>query len=81
MDIAYGCFSQIFTSHPVTELRVVYSDNGMDNYTQSGAEVKQEGFYAIGFRHGLGGGITMAGGIGRSTLGNTVGDLGVIFNF
>ena len=79
-DTAYGASAK-FHVNPVTELRIVYSDNGMDNYMKSGAKVKQGGLYAIGFRHGLGGGITMAGGIGHSTLGNTVGDLGVIFNF
>lgn len=54
-----------------TELRFVYADNGAAMNAET---------YGIGFIHGLGGGVSLRGGIGE-TGGNTVADLGVVFNF
>ncbi len=54
-----------------TSIRAMFSDGGSATDTAFG----------LGFRHGLGGGVTLAGGVGQNTSGNTVGDLGVVFNF
>jgi len=54
-----------------TELRFVYADNGAAMNAET---------YGIGFIHGLGGGVSLRGGIGE-TGGNTIADLGVVFNF
>ncbi|WP_420004304.1 porin [Arenibacterium sp. LLYu02] len=54
-----------------TSIRAMFSDGG--NATDTA--------FGIGFRHGLGGGVTLAGGVGQNTVGNTVADLGVVFNF
>ena len=69
---AYG-FSVKYDIGAATEIRFVYS-NGDDNAAGKDDE------YAIGFRHSLGGGVTLAGGIGDDQ-GTTKADLGVIFNF
>lgn len=79
-DTSYGA-SVKYDVGAATELRAVYSDNGMDNFTLAGVDVKQDATYAVGVRHSLGGGVTLAGGVGQNVFGNTVGDLGVIFNF
>ncbi|KIC49926.1 porin [Tateyamaria sp. ANG-S1] len=55
-----------------TEIRFAFSDSGLDN---------EDEVVAIGFRHSLGGGVSLRGGIGENTSGNTVADLGVVFNF
>ncbi len=55
-----------------TEIRFAFSDSGLD---------AEDEVVAIGFRHGLGGGVSLRGGIGQNTAGNTIADLGVIFNF
>ncbi|NIZ12976.1 porin [Phaeobacter sp. HF9A] len=54
-----------------TSLRAMVSDGG--NATDTA--------FGVGFRHGLGGGVTLAGGVGSNTAGNTQADLGVVFNF
>ena len=54
-----------------TELRFVYADNGAAMNAET---------YGIGFIQGLGGGVSLRGGIGESG-GNTIADLGVVFNF
>ena len=48
------------------------ADNGMDADDET---------VAIGFRHSLGGGVSFRGGVGQNTSGDTVADLGLIFNF
>lgn len=55
-----------------TEIRFAFADNGVSADDET---------IAIGFRHALGGGVSLQGGIGQNTAGNTVADLGVIFNF
>lgn len=79
-DISYGA-SVKYDVGAATEIRAVYSDNGMDDFTLAGINVNQDATYAVGVRHSLGGGVTLAGGVGQNVFGNTVGDLGVIFNF
>jgi outer membrane protein OmpU len=68
---SYG-FSVKYDIGAATEVRFVYSESGDDGDDTDG--------YGIGFRHGLGGGVTLAGGIGDNG-GTTTADLGVVFNF
>ena len=70
-DTMYG-FSVKYDVSDATEIRFAFSDSGLD---------AEDEVVAIGFRHGLGGGVSLRGGIGQNTSGNTVADLGVIFNF
>ena len=55
-----------------TELRFAVSDSGV-----AGADTA----YGVGFRHSLGGGVSLQGGVGEDNAGNSRGDLGVVFNF
>lgn len=55
-----------------TEVRLAVSDTGND---------ADDTAYGLGFRHSLGGGVRLQGGVGENNVGNTVGDIGVIFNF
>jgi len=55
-----------------TELRFAVSDSGA-----AGADTA----YGVGFRHSLGGGVSLQGGVGEDNAGNSRGDLGVVFNF
>ena len=68
---SYG-FSVKYDIGAATDIRFVYSESGNNGANTDG--------YGIGFRHGLGGGVTLAGGIGDNG-GNTTADIGVIFNF
>ena len=70
-DTSYG-FSVKYDVSAATDIRFAFSDNGVDADDEA---------YGIGFRHSLGGGVSLRGGIGQNTGGNTVADLGVIFNF
>lgn len=70
-DTAYGVSAK-YDVGAATEIRFAYSDNG-DGTNNSDA-------YGIGFRHSLGGGVSLQGGVGE-VAGDTVADLGVIFNF
>ena len=70
-ETMYG-FSVKYDVSDATEIRFAFSDSGLD---------AEDEVIAIGFRHGLGGGVSLRGGIGQNTSGNTVADLGVIFNF
>ena len=54
-----------------TQLVAVYSDTGIGDIDDT---------YGIGFKHDLGGGVSLRGGIGENA-GRTTGDLGVVFNF
>lgn len=78
-DISYGA-SINYDIGAATSLRAVYSDNGIDNGSVGDFDFGRP-TYAVGARHSLGGGVTLAGGIGQNTNKNIVGDLGVIFNF
>ena len=55
-----------------TSIRALVADGGV-----TGADTA----YGIGFRHGLGGGVTLAGGVGSDSSSNTKADLGVSFSF
>ena len=55
-----------------TSIQAVVNDNGVDG---------DDTAYGVGFRHDLGGGVSLRGGIGNNNSDNTVADLGVIFNF
>ncbi len=70
VDPAFG-FSVKYDVGAATEIRFIYNDNG---------GVGNSDEYAIGFRHSLGGGVSLQGGIGDDQ-GTTKADLGVIFNF
>lgn len=70
-DTAYGA-SVAVPVGAATDIRFVVSDNGADD---------NEVAYAVGFRHSLGGGVRLQGGIGENSDGRAQGDLGVIFNF
>ena len=70
-DTAYG-ISGKFDLGESTEIRALYNDTGIDGVSEQ---------YGVGFRHGLGGGVTIAGGVGRNAVKDTVADLGVQFNF
>ncbi len=70
-DVSYGA-SLDYDVSAATSIRFVVADGGNDaNDTAVG----------IGFRHSLGGGVTLAGGVGQNAGGNTVADLGVSFSF
>ena len=71
VDTRYGA-SVKYDVSDATEIRFVFADSGVDSNDET---------VAIGFRHSLGGGVSLRGGIGQNTGGNTVADLGVIFNF
>lgn len=71
-DTGYG-FSVKYDVGAATEIRFAYS-NDRD-------VVGQDDVVAIGFRHSLGGGVSLQGGVGQNSSGNTIADLGVIFNF
>ncbi|MEP0504701.1 MAG: porin [Paracoccaceae bacterium] len=70
-DVSYGG-SLDYDLSAATSIRFVVADGGNDaNDTVVG----------IGARHSLGGGVTLAGGVGQNSSGNTVADLGVTFSF
>ena len=71
-DTAYG-LSVKYDVGAATEIRFAYS-NDRD-------VVGRDDVIAIGFRHSLGGGVSLRGGIGQNSAGGTTADLGVIFNF
>lgn len=70
-DTAFGA-SINYEVSSATSIRAMVSTGGDD---------ANDTAYGLGFRHGLGGGVTFAGGVGSNTAGNTVADLGVVFNF
>ncbi|MEX0310922.1 MAG: porin [Tateyamaria sp.] len=74
-DVAYG-FSVSYDVGAATEIRFAVSDGGADV-----AGVSDDTAVGIGFRHSLGGGVTLAGGVGQGTAGQTLADLGVSFSF
>ncbi|MEP2891657.1 porin [Tateyamaria sp.] len=70
-DATFG-FSLDYDVSAVTSIRFAASTGGDDDSDTS---------YGIGATHSLGGGVTLAGGIGSNSSGNTVADLGVTFGF
>ncbi|MEO9649515.1 MAG: porin [Roseobacter sp.] len=70
-DVSYGG-SVLIPVGAATEIRVAVADNGV-----SGDDTA----YGIGFRHSLGGGVSLRGGVGENNEGNSTADLGVIFDF
>ncbi|GGX40911.1 porin [Tateyamaria omphalii] len=70
-DTAYGVSAK-YDVGAATEIRFAYSDTG--------AAGDDTDAYGIGFRHSLGGGVSLQGGVGE-VAGNTVADLGVRFDF
>lgn len=70
-DTKYGVSAK-YDVGAATEIRFAFADNGVDTDDET---------IAIGFRHSLGGGVSLRGGVGQNTDGDTVADLGVIFNF
>ncbi|MEM6371243.1 MAG: porin [Pseudomonadota bacterium] len=69
-DTSYG-FSVKYDIGAATEIRFAFSDSGAPGNSDA---------YGIGFRHSLGGGVSLRGGIGDNS-GITTADLGVIFDF
>ncbi|WP_299722094.1 porin [uncultured Tateyamaria sp.] len=74
-DVAYGA-SVTYDVGAATELRFVVSGGGADV-----VDVSDDTAYGLGFRHSLGGGVSLRGGIGSNTAGLTQADLGVFFSF
>ncbi|WP_299044860.1 porin [uncultured Tateyamaria sp.] len=70
-DTSYG-FSVKYDVGAATEIRFAFADAG------DGAADEES--YGIGFRHSLGGGVSLRGGVGE-IQGDTFADLGVVFNF
>lgn len=70
-DVAFGA-SVNYEVSSATSIRAMVSTGGDD---------ANDTAYGLGFRHGLGGGVTLAGGVGSDTASNTRADLGVVFNF
>ncbi|WP_299147137.1 porin [uncultured Tateyamaria sp.] len=70
-DTSYG-FSVKYDVGASTDIRFAFADSGNDADDET---------VAIGFQHGLGGGVSLRGGVGQATDGDTVADLGVVFNF
>lgn len=70
-DAAFGG-SVVVPIGAATDIRLAVADGGI-----SGTDTA----YGVGFRHNLGGGVSMRGGFGENALGYGVGDLGVIFDF
>ncbi|CUH79338.1 Porin [Tritonibacter multivorans] len=70
-DVAYGLYGAYSVSS-ATDITAVFSGGGADG---------DDDAYGLGFKHGLGGGVSLRGGVGQNTSGNTVADLGVRFDF
>ncbi|WP_299650355.1 porin [uncultured Tateyamaria sp.] len=70
-DTSYG-FSVKYDVGAATEIRFAFADTGIDG---------DDEVYGIGFRHSLGGGVSLQGGVGELADGDTFADLGVVFNF
>ncbi len=70
-EIAYGV-SVAYDISSATTLTAVIADSGVDALDE---------VYGVGFKHSLGGGVTLRGGVGQETDGDTLADLGVRFDF
>ena len=71
-DTAFGGYLS-YDVGAATEIRFAFSDGGAAANTDTSV--------GIGVRHSLGGGVTLAGGIGQNAQGNSIADLGVTFSF
>ncbi|MEL6465902.1 MAG: porin [Pseudomonadota bacterium] len=72
-DTSYG-FSVKYDVGAATEIRFAFADSGVTG------DSSDDQTYGIGFRHSLGGGVSLQGGIGE--IGDdSFADLGVVFNF
>ncbi len=73
-ELFYGLsFSYDISS--ATQIQAVFADGGEDTATTS------DTVFGIGFKHNLGGGVSLRGGIGQEDDGLTRADLGVRFDF
>ncbi|MGA9411616.1 MAG: porin, partial [Roseobacter sp.] len=70
-DVAYG----ISGSYPVGAATDITAS------IAGGGENDLDTAFGIGFDHSLGGGVNLKGMAGQDAFGNTIADLGVIFNF
>jgi outer membrane protein OmpU len=70
-ELSYGVSGQYLVG-AATRIVASLAAGGADNLRNA---------YAVGFRHDLGGGVRLAGMAGRNEEGDTVGDLGVRFDF
>lgn len=76
-DVNYG-LSVNYALSDATDIRFVIAGGGGN---PDGSDDGDDTSYGIGFRHSLGGGVTLAGGVGQNSFGNTAADLGVSFSF
>ncbi|MBT8153495.1 porin [Epibacterium ulvae] len=72
-DLFYG-LSFSYDVSSATQLRAVIADGGAD---ADGDET----VFGVGFKHSLGGGVSLQGGVGQEDDGDTQADLGVRFDF
>lgn len=70
-DVAYGISAAIPVG-AATTIEASVAGGGADALDTA---------YGLGFDHSLGGGVTLQGMVGRDTGGDTIADLGVLFNF
>ena len=70
-ELNYG-LSFAYDVSSATQIRAVFADGGVDG---------DDPAYGLGFRHNLGGGVSLQGGVGQLTDGFTRADLGVRFDF
>ncbi|NIZ61863.1 porin [Sedimentitalea sp. CY04] len=70
-DLTFGG-SMNYAISSATDLRVAFSDGGAST---------NETAFGVGFRHSLGGGVSLRGGVGRNAADNNVADLGVALSF
>ncbi|MQQ08137.1 porin [Epibacterium sp. SM1979] len=70
-EVAIG-LSGSYDISSATTLTAVIADSGVD---------ADDTVYGIGFKHSLGGGVSLRGGVGQETDGDTLADLGVRFDF
>ena len=75
-DVSYG-ISVDYDISAATSIRFVISAGGGDEVTGAADDTS----YGIGFTHSLGGGVTLAGGVGSNSTDQIVADLGVSFSF
>ncbi|WP_422048214.1 porin [Shimia sp.] len=73
-DVAFGV-SGSYAVSAATSLNAHISTGGGINNAQDDTS------YGVGVSHSLGGGVSLAAGIGSDNTGETVGDVGVTFNF
>ncbi|MBO9397994.1 porin [Shimia sp. R9_1] len=70
-DVAFGA-SGSYTISAATSVNAHISTGGND---------ANDTAYGVGVSHSLGGGVSLGAGVASNASGNTVGDLGVVFNF